>query len=79
MLMSVNPGFGGQAFISGVIDKIKELRKAAPHVKIEVDGGINAENIPVIADAGADYLVVGKGLFGAEDIKKQFNQLQSQL
>lgn len=77
LLMSVNPGFGGQEFILQTLDKIRELRSLAPEVKIEVDGGINLDNIKMISDAGADYLVVGNGLFGAKDenIKEQFKNL----
>lgn len=63
LLMSVYPGFGGQKFIPRTLNKIKELRKLSPTIPIEVDGGINFENVKKIAKAGANYLVVGSSLF----------------
>ena len=75
LLLAVQPGFGGQKFDLSLINKIKILKKLAPKMKIEVDGGINLSNIKKVAQAGADYLVVGTGLFGATDIKKRFKQL----
>jgi len=77
LLMGVQTGFGGQKFIPSTIDKIRKLRAINKKVKIEVDGGINLSNIEKIAKAGADYLVVGVGLFGAPDVKKRFQQLKS--
>ncbi len=76
LVMSVEPGFGGQPFIQETLDKIRELKKLAPDVNIEVDGGINLNTIKSVADAGANYLVVGSGLFGAEDLKKRYQELQ---
>lgn len=71
LLMSVNPGFGGQKFISGTIEKVKELRQliAATGSKamIEVDGGVNAEVGAELAKAGADIAVAGSYVFNAED------------
>lgn len=71
LLMSVNPGFGGQKFISGTIEKVKELRQliAATGSKamIEVDGGVNAEVGAELAKAGADIVVAGSYVFNAED------------
>lgn len=72
LLMSVNPGFGGQKFIPSTYRKIEELRKIADrqglkNLKIEVDGGINTENAAVLAEAGADILVVGNAVFTADD------------
>ena len=71
LLMSVNPGFGGQEFIPQVIDKIKMLKKLIREKgltpSIEIDGGVKLENIPEIIGAGADILVMGSAFFNAED------------
>jgi len=77
LLMSVKPGFGGQDFMPEVVEKIQELKKLAPTIKIEVDGGINLENSKAVSEAGADYLIVGKGLFGTENIQERFKELVS--
>ena len=79
LLLAVQPGFGGQKFNGSVISKIKILKELAPEIKIEVDGGINLANIEEVAQAGADYLVVGSGLFKAADIKKRFKQLAQKI
>ena len=67
LIMSVNPGFGGQKFIEGSLSKIKKLReiasKIAPECLIEVDGGVNMQNAPLLAEAGADILVAGNTIF----------------
>ncbi|WP_058301647.1 ribulose-phosphate 3-epimerase [Gorillibacterium timonense] len=72
LLMTVNPGFGGQKFIPSVVPKIKELRRllderGLSHVHIEVDGGIQAETAGIVAAAGADVLVAGNAVFGQSD------------
>jgi len=72
LLMSVNPGFGGQKFIPSTYRKIKELRDMADrqglkNLKIEVDGGVNAENAARLAEAGADILVAGNAVFASDD------------
>lgn len=71
MIMSVNPGFGGQKCIDTVIPKIEKARTMidmrAPHVRIEVDGGINLDNIALFRDAGADIFVAGSAIFGSGD------------
>jgi ribulose-phosphate 3-epimerase len=71
LLMSVNPGFGGQAFIPSALDKIRTLRTMIDErklpVEIEVDGGVKADNAARIAAAGADILVAGSAVFGAAD------------
>ena len=79
MIMSVNPGLQGQPFMLETLPKIEELKHLAPHVKIEVDGGINLENIKMINDAGADYLVVGSGLFTSDNIQERFKELELKL
>jgi len=71
LLMSVNPGFGGQQFIPGVLPKIAEVRRRVQErgrdVRVEVDGGIKAENIGAAARAGADTFVAGSAIFGSRD------------
>jgi len=72
LLMSVNPGFGGQAFIPALLDKISRLKAIIQQrnleIDIQVDGGVTLENAAVIAAAGADILVAGTAVFGAKDI-----------
>ena len=63
LIMSVNPGFGGQAFIPETLNKIKELRNLYPEIDIEVDGGINDKTVEAIKEAGANVLVAGSYLF----------------
>lgn len=72
LIMSVNPGFGGQKFISYSLEKIQRLRKLASEkgcqsLQIEVDGGVNSENAPLLKAAGADILVAGSSVFGKKD------------
>jgi ribulose-phosphate 3-epimerase len=71
LLMSVNPGFGGQTFIPESLDKVRRLRKMIDErglkARIEIDGGIDAENIAEVASAGAEIIVSGSAIFGAPD------------
>ena len=71
LLMSVNPGFGGQQFIPGVLPKIAEVRRrvaaSGREVRVEVDGGVKVENIGAVAAAGADTFVAGSAVFGSAD------------
>ncbi|WP_194545114.1 ribulose-phosphate 3-epimerase [Paenibacillus sp. JZ16] len=72
LVMTVNPGFGGQAFIERTINKISQLREWIsnsdnPNIHIEVDGGITAETAPLVVEAGADVLVAGSAVFGKPD------------
>ena len=71
LLMSVNPGFGGQSFIPAALDKLREVRAlidASGHeIRLEIDGGVKADNIGAIAAAGADTFVAGSAIFGASD------------
>ena len=80
LLMSVNPGFGGQKFIPSVLDKIKELRDLAskknPDLLIEIDGGVNDKNAPLLREAGADILVAGSFVFKSNDYKKAIESLK---
>jgi len=68
LLMSVNPGFGGQSFIPSTLDKLRQVRKmidqAGHDIRLEVDGGVKVDNIAQIAAAGADTFVAGSGVFG---------------
>ena len=71
LLMSVNPGFGGQQFIEPVLDKLKEARKridaSGREIRLEIDGGVKQDNIGRIARSGADTFVAGSAIFGAKD------------
>jgi len=71
LIMSVNPGFGGQSFIPETLPRIANMRKILdnrkPGIELEVDGGINADNAPDIVEAGADVLVAGNSIFRAEE------------
>jgi ribulose-phosphate 3-epimerase len=67
LCMSVNPGWGGQAFIPGSPDKVRRLRELAPNSAIEVDGGIDADTVGDVADAGATLFVAGSAVFGDAD------------
>lgn len=82
LLMSVNPGFGGQTFIPETLEKIKKLRALAeiknPKLQIQVDGGINKDNAGEIIAAGADILVAGSAVFGAKDRKKAIKQIKGE-
>ncbi len=81
LLMSVNPGFGGQQFIPGVLPKIAEVRRRVRalgrEVRIEVDGGIKAGNIAAVARAGADTFVAGSAIFGSGDYAATIRALRS--
>ena len=78
-LMSVNPGFGGQTFITKTFDKIKELKQliseTSSKAKIEVDGGVNIKNIEALKSFGADILVAGNAVFKSESPKKMIDSL----
>jgi ribulose-phosphate 3-epimerase len=71
LIMSVNPGFGGQKFIHGALEKLAEVRRridaSGRHVRLEIDGGVKAENIGAIARAGADTFVAGSAIFSEQD------------
>ena len=71
--MSVNPGFGGQKFIPGALDKLREVRRridaSGRAVRLEIDGGVKADNIGEIARAGADTFVAGSAIFGEKDYR----------
>lgn len=84
LLMSVNPGFGGQKFIPGVLDKIADTRAfldqhGAQHVRIEVDGGIGPANIAEVARRGADSFVAGSAIFGQDDYRAVIDSMRAEL
>lgn len=74
LIMSVNPGFGGQKFIPFTLDKIRQLRAAAPGIDIEVDGGVNRGNVAELVTAGANVLVAGTAVFSG-DIAENTRQM----
>ncbi len=83
LLMSVNPGFPGQKFIPGAVDKIREARRLidelSPGTRLEVDGGIKAENIRQVAEAGADTFVAGSAVFGAADYSQAIARMRQEI
>ena len=83
LLMSVNPGFGGQKFIDSVLNKISQARtlidKTNKDIRLEVDGGITLENISEVALAGADTFVAGSAIFSQSDYSKVIKQMRSNL
>ena len=83
LVMSVNPGFGGQSFIPAALRKVEKLRKlidaSGRDIRLEVDGGIKTDNIRAVADAGADTFVAGSAIFGAPDYKAVIDAMRQQL
>ncbi|MEC1541643.1 ribulose-phosphate 3-epimerase [Bacillus subtilis] len=81
LLMTVNPGFGGQKFIHSVLPKIKEVKRMADEkgkkdLLIEVDGGVNKETAPLVIEAGANLLVAGSAVYGQSDRKKAISEIR---
>lgn len=87
LVMSVNPGFGGQSFIPGVLPKIAEIRRridalrsaSGRDILLEVDGGVKVDNIAAIARAGADTFVAGSAIFGAGDYRATIGRMREEL
>ncbi|MEY2594545.1 MAG: ribulose-phosphate 3-epimerase [Pseudomonadota bacterium] len=83
LLMSVNPGFGGQSFIDSALRKCERVRRlieaSGRDIRLEVDGGIKADNIRRVADAGADTFVAGSAIFGQPDYKAVIQAMRAQL
>ncbi|MBS7814532.1 ribulose-phosphate 3-epimerase [Wohlfahrtiimonas chitiniclastica] len=81
LVMSVNPGFGGQKFIPSALDKLKQLRAIIDEkgldIRLEIDGGVNADNIAEISQAGADTFVAGSAIFTQKDYVDIINRLKS--
>ena len=83
LIMSVNPGFGGQSFIPNALKKTEQVRrlieKSGRDIRLEVDGGIKIDNIRSVADAGADTFVAGSAIFGQPDYRKVIDAMRVQL
>jgi len=83
LLMSVNPGFGGQSFITSALDKLREARKIIDNsgydIRLEIDGGVKVDNIREIAEAGADTFVAGSAIFSTKDYKATINSMRDEL
>jgi len=83
LIMSVNPGFGGQSFIDSALRKIEDVRKritaSGKDIRLEVDGGIKTDNIRRVADAGADTFVAGSAIFGKPDYKSVVDAMRKAL
>ncbi|KAF1071017.1 MAG: Ribulose-phosphate 3-epimerase [Pseudomonas citronellolis] len=83
LLMSVNPGFGGQKFIPGTLDKLREARAlidaSGRDIRLEIDGGVNVKNIREIAAAGADTFVAGSAIFNAPDYAEVIRAMHAEL
>jgi ribulose-phosphate 3-epimerase len=83
LLMSVNPGFGGQKFIPNVLDKVRAVRKlidaSGRDIRLEIDGGVKVDNIAEIARAGADMFVAGSAIFGAQDYKATISAMRAEI
>jgi ribulose-phosphate 3-epimerase len=83
LIMSVNPGFGGQSFIDSSLRKIEQARQrieaCGKDIRLEVDGGIKVDNIRRVADAGADTFVAGSAIFGKPDYKAVIDQMRAEL
>lgn len=83
LLMSVNPGFGGQSFIPATLDKLRQVRQRIDDsgfdIRLEVDGGVKIDNIAQIAAAGADMFVAGSAIFDAPDYQKVIDDMRAEL
>ena len=83
LLMSVNPGFGGQTFIPSALDKLREARKiiddSGREIRLEIDGGVKVDNIGEIAAAGADTFVAGSAIFGSDDYAATITEMKSEI
>lgn len=83
LLMSVNPGFGGQSFIPATLDKLRQVRKlidaSGRDIRLEIDGGVKVDNIGAIAAAGADMFVAGSAIFGHPDYEQIITQMRGEI
>lgn len=83
LIMSVNPGFGGQTFIPAALEKLREARSLIDAsnrpIRLEVDGGIKTDNIRAAAEAGADTFVAGSAIFGADDYQRVISEMRAEL
>lgn len=76
LVMSVEPGFGGQKFMEDSLEKISKIRQMDKDIDIEVDGGIGLDNVKKVVDAGANVIVAGSAVFGAEDVSKTVDEFK---
>jgi ribulose-phosphate 3-epimerase len=83
LLMSVNPGFGGQSFIPHTLDKLNAVRErinaSGRQIRLEIDGGVKVDNIREIAEAGADMFVAGSAIFGQPDYQQVIDAMRAEL
>ena len=83
LLMSVNPGFGGQSFIPSALDKLRQVRSriddSGLNIRLEIDGGVKTDNIRAIKAAGADTFVAGSAIFSQPDYKKVIDEMRAEL
>jgi ribulose-phosphate 3-epimerase len=83
LLMSVNPGFGGQSFLPSALEKLRQVRKRIDdsgfNIRLEIDGGVNSSNIGAIKAAGADTFVAGSAIFGKPDYKKIIDEMRAEM
>ena len=83
LLMSVNPGFGGQSFIPNTVDRLRAVRKmideSGRDIRLEIDGGVKVDNIREIAEAGADMFVAGSAIFNQPDYKEVIDEMREEL
>lgn len=83
LIMSINPGFGGQKFIPITLEKIRQVREridqSGQSIRLEIDGGVKVENIGEIAAAGADTFVAGSAIFGSDDYEQTISQMRKEI
>jgi len=83
LIMSVNPGFGGQSFLPSALDKLRAARQrindSGRDIRLEIDGGVKVDNIRAIAEAGADTFVAGSAIFNAEDYRERIDAMRKEL
>jgi ribulose-phosphate 3-epimerase len=83
LLMSVNPGFGGQQFIPGTLQKLRDVKArinaSGRDIRLEIDGGVGVKNIRAIAEAGADMFVAGSAIFNTPDYAEAIRQMRAEL
>jgi ribulose-phosphate 3-epimerase len=83
LLMSVNPGFGGQSFIPHTLEKCRQVRKlidaSGRNIRLEIDGGVGPKNIREVAEAGADTFVAGSAIFNTDDYKATIDIMRAEL
>jgi len=83
LLMSVNPGFGGQSFIPHTLEKCRQVRKlidaSGRDIRLEIDGGVKIDNIREVAEAGADTFVAGSAIFSTDDYKATIDAMRAEL